>query len=498
MRDKIRVLLVVDSERDTKLLVRELERSGYTVAWKRVETGDEMRAALKAEEWDMILSDHNLPKFSSREALAVLRGLGVDIPFIIVSGAIGEDVAVAAMRAGAHDFIIKGQYARLVPAVKRELVEAAVRRKKKLALEKSSRLSRIIENSLNEIYIFDAETLKFLEVNRGARENLGYTVEELMRLTPLYLKPEYTEKTFAELTAPLRRGESKLVTSTTAHKRKDGSLYPVEVRLQLYQKEDPPVFVATIQDITERKKAEDERERLIAELEIKNAELERFVYTVSHDIKSPLITIKGFLGLLEKDALEGNIPRLKEDVEEVRFAASQMGRLLDDLLELARIGRVVNPPEEVSLGDLAREAVSLVSGQISEKGAQVEIALDFPIIRVDRPRFLEVMQNLVDNAVKYTGEQKESHVEIGSRQDGEERVFYVRDNGMGIDPRYHEKIFGLFDKLDPESEGTGIGLALVKRIVEAHSGRVWVESEGAEKGSSFCFTVGEKLTWLHD
>ncbi len=274
--------------------------------------------------------------------------------------------------------------------------------------------------------------------------------------------------------------------------RANGTGFAVEYWSNPIWQDDKTIgTVVTFIDITERVQAEEEQERFIAELEIKNAELEQFAYTIFHDIKSPLITIKGFLGLLEKDALEGNIPRLKEDVKYIRVAASQIGQLLNDLLELAQIGRVVNPPEAVSLADLAGEAVRLVAGQISEKGVQVEIAPDLPIIYVDRPRFLEVMQNLVDNAVKYTEERKRPRVEIGSRQDGEETVYYVRDNGMGIDPRYHEKIFGLFNKLNPESEGTGIGLAVVKRIVEAHGGRIWVESEGLGKGSAFCFTVGK-------
>ena len=255
MDKPLRVLIVEDKADDAEIILRELKRGGYTVNWKRVESGDEMRAALEAESWNLILSDHRLPKFSSGKALVVLQEFGADIPFIIVSGSIGEDMAVAAMRTGAHDYIIKGKYARLVPAIERELAEAEVRREKQMALEKSSQFGRIIEDSSNEIYIFDAETLNFVQVNRGARENLGYTMEELTRLTPLGIKPEHTEKSFTKLVAPLREGKSELVIFTTVHKRKDGSLYPVEVRLQLYTKEKPPVFVAIIQDITERKRA---------------------------------------------------------------------------------------------------------------------------------------------------------------------------------------------------------------------------------------------------
>jgi signal transduction histidine kinase len=229
--------------------------------------------------------------------------------------------------------------------------------------------------------------------------------------------------------------------------------------------------------------------RYNSELEAKNAELERFTYTVSHDLKSPLVTIKGFLGYLEKDALLGNKDRLHEDIERIRGAAMKMSALLEELLEMSRIGRTVNPPEKISLGTLAREAAELVAGQIMEKKVAVDISPGLPEVIVDRPRMLEVLQNLLDNAVKYMGDQSEPRIEVGTREDNGETVFYVKDNGMGIEPRYQQRVFNLFDKLNPGSPGSGIGLALLKRIVEVHGGRIWVESEGIGKGSCFCFTI---------
>ncbi|MGR3173391.1 MAG: sensor histidine kinase [Candidatus Scalindua sp.] len=229
-----------------------------------------------------------------------------------------------------------------------------------------------------------------------------------------------------------------------------------------------------------------------AELEAKNAELERYAYTVSHDLKSPLITIKGFLGLLERDAIKGDTERVKKDISRIHSAAEKMNQLLDDLLELSRIGQIIGTREEVPFEYLANESLNLVRGQIKELGVQVEIAPDLPVIHVDRRRLVEVLQNLIDNAAKHMGKQPEPHIEIGTRQDNEETVYYVRDNGVGIEPCYHENVFGLFNKLDNESEGTGIGLAIVRRIVEVHGGRIWVESKGKEKGSTFCFTIPEK------
>ena len=233
------------------------------------------------------------------------------------------------------------------------------------------------------------------------------------------------------------------------------------------------------------------RQQLISELENKNAELERFTYTVSHDLKSPLFTIRGFLGYLEQDALSGNQTRLKSDIQRITDATDKMQRLLNELLELSRVGRLKNEYTSFSLGEIAREASELVHGRIMGRGITLSIAPDLPTVYGDRPRLLEVLQNLLDNAAKFMGEQKNPLIEIGRQEQDTERgmpIFYVRDNGMGIDSEHFERVFGLFNKLDPKTEGTGIGLALVKRIIEVHGGQIWVKSQ-AGKGSTFFFTL---------
>ncbi|HLO14985.1 MAG TPA: ATP-binding protein [Anaerolineales bacterium] len=250
--------------------------------------------------------------------------------------------------------------------------------------------------------------------------------------------------------------------------------------------------LAIVRDISLQQWILGEREKLINELEGKNAELERFTYTVSHDLKSPLITIKGFLGFLRKDAEAGNLPRLDSDIERISAAADKMQRLLNDLLELSRIGRLVNLPQSVDLNELVPEVLELLYGRIHEGNVQVSVAENLPEVYGDRPRLFEVLQNLVDNAAKFMGEQPNPQIEIGQQgrtEDGAP-ILFVRDNGIGIDPRFKDRIFGLFDKLDPHSDGTGIGLALVKRIIEFHGGRIWVESEPG-KGTTFYFTLPE-------
>ncbi|MBI2331635.1 MAG: PAS domain S-box protein [Chloroflexi bacterium] len=230
-----------------------------------------------------------------------------------------------------------------------------------------------------------------------------------------------------------------------------------------------------------------ERKSLIGELESKNAELERFTYTVSHDLKSPVITIRGFLGFLEQDALSGNLPRLQSDIQRISDATDKMQTLLNELLDLSRVGRLVNPPRLVPFNEIVFEALDLVQGRIQANHVQVQIQEGMDAVYVDRQRMVEAVQNLIDNAAKFIGD--DPRVEIGQEgREGGLPIFFIRDNGIGIPPRHHERIFGLFNKLDASSEGTGIGLALVRRIVEVHKGRIWVQSEPG-KGSTFFFTL---------
>ncbi len=245
-------------------------------------------------------------------------------------------------------------------------------------------------------------------------------------------------------------------------------------------------------ELNKRKRVEAEREKIIHELEAKNAELERFTYTVSHDLKSPLITISGFVGLLELDAKSGNMEKFKVDMQRINEAVEKMRRLLNELLELSRIGRLVNPPSETSFAKITEEALTLTRGRLMAGNITVNVQPDLPVVSGDRPRLVEVMQNLIDNAAKFMGDQPAPQIDIGVQKKNNEHIFFVRDNGIGIQPAHHEKVFGLFDKLDAQSEGTGVGLALAKRIVEVHGGRIWVESEGKGKGSRFCFTLPVK------
>lgn len=249
-------------------------------------------------------------------------------------------------------------------------------------------------------------------------------------------------------------------------------------------------IVGAVQDITEHKLVEQERENLIAELETKNAELERFTYTVSHDLKSPLVTITGFIGFLEQDAKNGYTEKVKGSIDRISAAATKMQALLSDLLELSRVGRLMNDPEDVPFEQIVNEAIDHVRGRLDEIDAIIETQTEYPIVHVDRIRLVESVQNLIDNAAKYSSKQNKPRIEIGVSGNDQNGlpIFYIRDNGIGIEKQYHDRIFGLFNKLNAQSEGTGIGLSLVKRIIEMHNGRIWVDSE-KDKGATFYFTL---------
>ncbi len=375
--------------------------------------------------------------------------------------------------------------------------EAAERRAAEAALRESMERYRLI-TSVSSDYAFSTEMADgpALRLNwvAGAFEQItGFTFDEYVARGGwrAALHPEDVAQDARDLET-LR--QNRPIATELRTICKDGSVRWVRVYAHPVWDETNNrlrgIFGA-VQDIGARKAAEAEREDLIQELEARNAELERFTYTVSHDLKSPLITIRGFLGHIEQAAVDGNIEAVRADMDRVYKSTARMHQLLDDLLELSRIGRLAKPPESAAFESIVRDALDLTHGQLTARKVMVEVEGPLPEVRGDRDRLVEVVQNLVDNATKFMGEQKEPRITIGARDTAAGRAFFVRDNGEGIEPKHAERVFNLFDKLDPKSPGTGVGLALVKRIVEVHGGRVWVESEGVGHGSTFFFTLAE-------
>jgi signal transduction histidine kinase len=309
-------------------------------------------------------------------------------------------------------------------------------------------------------------------------------------------RPEWTARGIhALLGVPLRIGGKSLGTLALVKRtigknftQRDLSLIEAIAQEIAIAIQNARLFEALQNELSEHKQTQEKLKDLVRELEAKNAELERFTYSVSHDLKSPIVTIGGFLGFLEKDILNRNYERTQHTLLRIREATKKMERLLDELLELSRVGRIINPPVDIPFGELVSETLELVDGQLREAQVEVKVDSDLPVVHVDRVRMVEVLQNLITNAVKFMGAQNSPIIHIGMSVSDGERDFFVKDNGIGIAPEYHERVFGLFNKLDPYSDGTGIGLALVKRIIEVHGGKIWVESD-LGKGTTFFFTL---------
>jgi PAS domain S-box-containing protein len=374
--------------------------------------------------------------------------------------------------------------------------QIAVRERIEQVLDRERLLLRtLIDNLPDYVYAQDAEG-RFVVANLGMARQLGFSSpnevvgKSNFDLFPHELAARYhlDEQEIIRTGKGLYNHEGLTVDASKKEKNRWVSTTKVPLRNDLGEITG---FVSLGQDITERKRQEEVLQQSSRELQRRNDELARFTYTVSHDLKSPLVTIKAFLGYLEQDTLNQDAEAIKKDRQYIYTAVDKMTRLLDELLDLARVGRKMNPPEEVPLPVLVKDALDMVAGWIIQKGVEVVVTKEPIMLCGDRTRLVEVFQNLVDNAIKFMGEQPKPRVEIGVEKVGEENVFFVRDNGMGIDPRYLPKVFGLFEKYDPRTSGTGIGLALVKRIVEVHGGKIWVESAGIGKGATFRFTLAK-------
>jgi signal transduction histidine kinase len=231
-----------------------------------------------------------------------------------------------------------------------------------------------------------------------------------------------------------------------------------------------------------------------AEINNINAELERFTYTVTHDLKSPVVTIKTFLNFMLQD-IKAQVPidQIEKNATYIRNAADRMSRLLDELLRMSLLGHQDKPISSISYKSLIEDVTGTVAGRLVERGVQLQISEDDILLKGDRSRFVELWQNLVENAVKYMGDQQAPRIHIGFDYRGKDIEFFVKDNGVGIAQEHHVGIFGIFTKLDSDSEGTGLGLAVVQKIVGLYNGRIWVESAGPGTGSTFRFTLPDAV-----
>jgi len=415
--------------------------------------------------------------FLDRSVLSPLSQLNTSVGSIGTSGDLSKRISLAG----------RDEFANLADSVN-GMLESLEQFQHKLH-ESEEKYRSFFKTSRDPVFITSKDG-RWLDMNDAALELLGYESKDDLfnvRIPDLYEAPEERERHtkiieqqgFAkEFPVNLRRKDGSIVnTLITSVAKKD-----VNGNVIGYQ--------GTIRDITERKQAEEERESLLKELEAKNRELERFTYTVSHDLRSPLVTIQGFTGMIQEDLEQNKVGKAADNLKYIENATTKMEKLLRDTLELSRIGLVVNPPEDVPFGEIVKEALEQTAEQIKSSGVEVSVAEDFPTVHVDRMRIAEVLVNLIENSINYMSGQLQPRIEIGHRAEGEskETVFFVQDNGIGIDKNQHTKVFDLFYQIERNNKGTGAGLAIVKRIIEVHGGRIWIESEKG-KGSTICFTL---------
>ena len=332
-----------------------------------------------------------------------------------------------------------------------------------------------------------------------------HCTDEIYRIFNIEKYP--TDINHERLIDSIHPDDRKIAMDSVAKASNEGTEYNIEYRIilpdeserivhekaeiSLDENKTPLRITAAVQDITKRKQDEQAHKKLIKELEQKNAEMEMFFYTISHELKTPLITIEGFLGVLRSNISSGSYGNTEHYLDRITAANKMMHQILNELIELAKAGQFVNAKETVDFQELIQKAIDNLEGNLIDKNIDIKITLpeNFSPIICDRKRLLEVVENLLENSIKFIGTVSNPSIEIGAVIEESGYIFYVKDNGIGIDRKYFETIFGLFNKLDPDKEGTGIGLALVKRIIEYHNGKIWVESGGLNKGSTFYFML---------
>jgi len=360
------------------------------------------------------------------------------------------------------------------------------RKKIETALRVSnSRFNAITESAQEAILMLDPDgCISFW--NKAAERIFGYRSAEVIgqRMHELIVPAAQHEAHSAAFARFSRTGHGKAVNKVTRLQArcKNGEHIPIELSLSSIYLDDGWHAVGLVRDIFETMRVEHELNR-------KNGELEQFIYAVSHDLRSPLVTVKTFLGFLEHDLGAGTSDLVQKDLGYIHSAADRMEVMLNDLLEISRIGRVGAYKEEISYRELVADALAALAGQISLNNVDVQVNDADIVLSGDRVRLTQIWQNLLENAVKYLGNQPEPVVELGVELHHSDICFVVRDNGIGIHPDYQEKIFGLFEQLDRHHGGVGMGLTMVRRIVELYGGSIRAESEGEGHGSRFIFSL---------
>ncbi|MGV3742393.1 MAG: sensor histidine kinase [Burkholderiaceae bacterium] len=363
------------------------------------------------------------------------------------------------------------------------------RKRDEAALQESeARMRAIFDTAVDAIVTIDERGI-MERVNPAAEKLFGYTEAELAGKNVSMLMPSpYREMHDGYLERYLRTGEKKIIGigREVVGQRRDGSVFPMELSVAEMRLGDRRMFTGVVRDITERKQADARHEQLMQEIAGANEELTNFAYVVSHDLKAPLRAIGSLADWLSTDYADKFDDEGKEHMRLLISRVHRMGALIDGILQYSRVGRVKEAFVEIDLNKLVADVIDLLAPP-----AHIHVAVKgpLPVIKSEPTRIQQVFQNLISNAVKYM-DKAEGRIEIGAERQGAYWIFSVSDNGPGIEQRHFERIFQLFQTLAPRDkiESTGVGLALVKKIVEMYGGQVLVESTMG-KGTRFSFTL---------
>jgi two-component system cell cycle sensor histidine kinase/response regulator CckA len=490
MEGVLSILIVDDSPSDAKLIVRELSRNSMTVDWERVDTREDMLAALKRRSIHAVISDWSMPKFSAPGALSLLQELELDLPFIIVSGTVGEEAAADAMRAGAHDYVLKDRLIRLTPALERELSQAERRRQKRdadRALRASeARFRRLAQSGIVGMAVATGLGV-VVEANDALLRLIGYTREEFAagaidwtQLTP----PEWREAD--------ERALQRLATDGVAHTwekellRRDGTRVPVLVALAMLE---APAVLVLISDISAQKSAEAALQSSQEQLRQsqKMEAVGRLAGGIAHDFNNLLSVILG-QGQMVMEDLSLADP-LRADVEEIVRAGQRASDLTKQLLLFSR--QQVIEPRVLDLNEVL-ESMERMLGRILGEDIDLVWRLEKPLARVqaDPGHVHQVVMNLVVNARDAMPKGGKLTIETCNVDLGEEFVrthlgvqpgpyvmMTVSDTGVGMDKETQSRVFEPFFTTKDRAKGTGLGLSTVFGIVQQSGGTVWVYSE---------------------
>jgi PAS domain S-box-containing protein len=483
----LRFLLVEDNPVDVELVQRELRRAEFDFTSVAVQTPEDFTREVRAHCPQIVLADYNLPQWRGMEAVEILRRENLDVPVILVTGALGEVNAVECLKQGATDYVLKGTLARLPVAIRRALAESGLRVQRKLA---DDLLRRAVEASPSGIFMVDAVG-KIMLANGEAERQYGYEPNELLgrsveELVPSRFRQAHVQYRAAYDGAPVKRRMEER--GDLYGLRKNGTEFPVEIGLNPVQTARGKQTLISVVDLTVRKEAERKVAEYTCELQRSNAELEQFGYVAAHDLQEPLRMVASYCELL------GERYRDKLDEKGEKFigyaidGAKRMQRLLNDLMEYSRAGTRAKPLQPTDA-----EAVLTLVLQGLQKAVEVNQAVivreKLPSVEADDVQLGQVFQNLVANALKFHGERPLRIHISAERVEGMVR-FAVADNGIGIEKENSGRIFQMFQRLHTREqyEGSGIGLAIAKKIVERHGGKIWFESVPGE-GTTFYFTL---------